>query len=368
MYHNLVLTSSGFVLGFGSNRYHQLSLPSNIQCQTTPIILPVENIIAVSVGGNHSLFLDHDGNVFSSGDNDFCQLGLTDSDLANRKPQIPTKLSSLHNIISISTGYFHSLFLDSNGNVFSCGNNSECQLGLNHTENKSIPTFIKDLQNIVAISAGFYHSACLDSDGYVWSFGSNDAGQLGLGDNVNRFKPERIDDLPMINKISSGHRGNHTMMLDHEGIVWVCGGNFRGRLGLGDELKRNTPTEIKNLPRIIEISAANYSIMLDENGEVWTCGENFDGELCLNDDFYRTVPTKVKLQFKVREIKAGSAATLIIDEDYNLWGCGSNDSGRLGLGQIQNTLVPRQILGIEGEVHLDKIPERLRIPSALSYI
>ena len=368
MTHTLVLTSDGNVWGFGSNSSHELLLPSNIKFQTSPALLPIENIISVSFGDGYSLFLDHYGSVFSCGDNRFGRLGLTTSELANRNLQIPTFISSLHNIISISASPLHSLFLDSNGKVFSCGYNVFGQLGLNHTDHTSIPTLIPNLENIVAISAGWSHSLCLDFDGFVWVFGLNKYGQLGLNDNIDRLKPVRIEDLPTIRKISAGHIGDYTIMLDHRGAVWVCGYNYCGRLGLGNELDRYKPDEIKNLPKIISISAAHHSMMLDDNGEVWTCGPNYNGELCFDDRKNRNVPTKVKLDFRVSEIKAGFSTTLMIDEEGNLWGCGRNKSGRLGLEAIKETLVPIRIEGIEGEVHLEKMPESQRIPSALSYI
>ena len=368
MTHNLVLTSDDEVWGFSSNKFQKLSLPSNIQLQTTPALLPIQNIIAVSFGRFHSLFLNYDGSVFSAGDGDRGELGLTASEFANRNNHIPTLISSLRDIVAISAGFSHSLFLDSNGNAFSCGYNKYGQLGLNHTEETSIPTLIRDLHNIVAISVGSCHSLCLDNEGKVWSFGSNKFGQLGLNDNFDRFKPQRIEDLPTIEKISTRHGGSYTMMLDHEGIVWVCGHNYCGRLGLGDRLDRYKPIEIKNLPKILEISAGNHSMILDENGEIWTCGYNSNGELGLNDKINRNVPTKIQLVFRVSEIKAGYATTLMVDEEGNLWGCGSNYHGFLGLGEIKETLVPTRIEGIEGEVHLEKMPERKRIPSAESMI
>ena len=368
MVHNLVLTSLGLAWGFGYNGYHQLLLPSDIRYQTTPTLLPIENIIAASVGNSHSLFLDCNGYVFSAGDNYCDQLGLTDSEFANRNLQIPTLISSIHNIISISAGFYHSLFLDSNGKVFSCGCNRYGQLGLGHAQDPSVPTLIPNLENIVSISAGCRHSVCLDDEGKVWSFGSNDDGQLGLNDNIDRLKPERVEYLPIIQIISATRTVSYTMMLDYNGVVWVCGHNYLGRLGLGDELNRNKPTEIKNLPKIISTSAGQHSMMLDENGEVWTCGSNLSGELGLNDKMYRNVPTKVQLDFKVSEIQAGYGTTMMIDDEGILWVCGSNESGRLGLGDIEEALVPTRIGGIEGEAHLEKMQERKRIASAESYV
>jgi alpha-tubulin suppressor-like RCC1 family protein len=48
------------------------------------------------------------------------------------------------------------------------------------------------------IAAGTDHSLFLDSDGNVWSVGSNFYGQLGLGDNINITSPQKIPKLPKI--------------------------------------------------------------------------------------------------------------------------------------------------------------------------
>lgn len=55
---------------------------------------------------------------------------------------IPTIINSLTNIIKISAGFEHALFLDYYGNVHSVGNNSNGQLGLNDIESRSLPVII----------------------------------------------------------------------------------------------------------------------------------------------------------------------------------------------------------------------------------
>ena len=359
MSHSLFPTSRGFVWGFGSTDCRQLCLDTDVQSQRTPIKLPIQNIISVSVGSSHSLFLSSDQRVYASGSHNKGQLGLTDSELHDLSLLSPTFISSLHDIIAISCGAFHSLFLDSNGHVFSCGLNSTGQLGLNNNTNQQIPTRIPELENIISIAAGYIHSVCLDKDGKVWAFGSNENGRLGLGpDKTIRLKPEPILNIPPIQKISLFSSGAHTLLLDFDGNVWVFGDNYFCQLGLNDKRDRNIPTKLLNLPKIIEISAGySHSILLDENQEIWTFGYNNFGQLGFDDVINRTIPTKIDHQMGIiDEIKAGVNTSFFRNDIGEVWGCGSNLAGRLGMGEIGEVLVPTKIGGMEGEgkIHLEK--------------
>jgi alpha-tubulin suppressor-like RCC1 family protein len=70
------------------------------------------------------------------------------------------------------------LLLTTNNNIFSFGDNSFGQLGLNSlTPIFYIPTQItltlNNLDSILKISCGFYHSIILTKNGDVFSFGMN---------------------------------------------------------------------------------------------------------------------------------------------------------------------------------------------------
>ena len=87
-------------------------------------------------------------------------------------------------IIAISAGYLHGLVLDSDGSVYSFGSNDYGQLGrvTTNRQEQLVPTKINNINKIIAIiaiSAGSFHSLVLDSDGSVYSFGENEHGQLG---------------------------------------------------------------------------------------------------------------------------------------------------------------------------------------------
>src|SRR3990167_2889931 len=103
---------------------------------------------------------------------------------------------------NISGGH-HNLFLDPSGSVWSCGYNKYGQLGLGDVENRNVPTKITGLPKITSVSAGEYFSLFLDEKGFVWSCGLGECGFLGLGDNYNRKNPEKIKSISNIKLICS---------------------------------------------------------------------------------------------------------------------------------------------------------------------
>ena len=82
----------------------------------------------------------------------------------------------------VSCGGFHSLILDNDGIVWILGMIHFYGVSL-EKENKNGAKFYKiSVQNIKSISCGYDFSVCCDSNGDVWSFGNNNCGHLGLGD------------------------------------------------------------------------------------------------------------------------------------------------------------------------------------------
>src|SRR6201996_6603501 len=66
--------------------------------------------------------------------------------------------------------------------------------------------------------------------------GENYYGQLGTGDDENVFKPKIILEDPKIKKICCG--GYHTILLKTNGEVHGAGRNEQGQLGLGNEVRQ----------------------------------------------------------------------------------------------------------------------------------
>jgi alpha-tubulin suppressor-like RCC1 family protein len=107
------------------------------------------------------------------------------------QPSFPTKVavSSGLGVYDVSTNWFHSCVLHGAGTLACFGRNTEGQLGLGDTEDRSLPVDIEGQWDEVA--AGRFHTcARRGDDTYCW--GKNDDLQLGLGDTLRRDAPAQL--------------------------------------------------------------------------------------------------------------------------------------------------------------------------------
>ena len=93
-------------------------------------------------------------------------------DWANHPQVKPTVIPGAHsNIVDFVSGTHHNLFLDTDGNVYSTGYNIFGQLGLAHRTNQNVLNQIKNIPPIQTISCSGNSSFLIDFEGYVWSLG-----------------------------------------------------------------------------------------------------------------------------------------------------------------------------------------------------
>ena len=189
--HSLALDSDGNLYSWGVNYFGQLGNGNNNAGQLTPSkgSMPADGtkFTQISAGSYHSLALGTDGNVYSWGYNDKGQLGRTptSSTPANTpsKVNLPAGVSRFTQVIA---GGDHSLALGSDGNLYSWGDNTNGQLGRvtsgtqDGTPGKvAMPTGVTITQ---ASAPGMYlgdFSLALGSDGNLYSWGDNSSRQLG---------------------------------------------------------------------------------------------------------------------------------------------------------------------------------------------
>lgn len=374
-WHSLLLTDQGQVYSLGDNNSGQLGLddrqarghptlipkiprPTRSEGETT--VLSPFKITTVSAGGWHSLILDQKGQVFSFGSNRRGQLGLglkyretlsplvefsreimeiLDHRLRSMRPEsfgvlydssseehrtTPTLMTSLPSPVrAISASRFHTLLLDSQGQVYSMGENIDGQLGLVTNDNTYHPTLIERIKGIRAISAGGNHSLILNQEGQVFGFGYNGHGQLGLGDCYKVSVPTLIRDLEKIVAISTGN--NHSLVLDKKGRVFGFGKNNLGQVGFLDQKNQLSPRLINGLPKIAAISSGrDHSLFLSTQGQVFSCGDNTMGQLGLGNITNHPYPTLLTRIDEIIAISAGDSHSLILNKQGQVFSFGNN--------------------------------------------
>ena len=238
-YYTAILKSNGTVYTFGRNTYGQLGDGSYTNSNTPVPVVDingdiVEDIIAVSCGGEHTAIVKSNGTVYTFGRNNVKQLGIGEEYYPNitSRSTIPLQVleyiiteengdgysETAKDVIAVSCGDRHTLILKSDGTVFSFGNNTTFELGLGITNSfyEEYAKFIAGISDIIDISAGYSFSAILKSDGTVYTFGNNGYGQLGIGDvpGVSRTTPTHIETHTDIIAVSCGH--NYAAIIKQE--------------------------------------------------------------------------------------------------------------------------------------------------------
>ncbi|MEE6461871.1 hypothetical protein FKM82_001435 [Ascaphus truei] len=236
----------------------------------------------VACGGNHSVFLLEDSQVYSCGWNGDGQLG------HGREGIRPDQVSALadEHIIQVACGQSHNLALNNQGQLFSWGAGSDGQLGHSTTEDSiPVPRLIKKLtqQKILQVSCGNWHCMALADDGQLFTWGQNDHGQLGLGKGfVSQSSPQRVKSLEGIPLAQVTGGGSHSFALSLSGAVFGWGKNSAGQLGLNDEQARESPCHVKPLrtQKVVYISCGEeHTAILTKTGGVFTFGAGACGQL-----------------------------------------------------------------------------------------
>ena len=341
-------------------------------------------------GWEHNIIIDSNNEIFSWGNNQSCQCGI--SSLKKEIIQSPINLSEINNIkaLKISCGNEHNLILTLNNELYGFGSNDDGVLCLENplikTE-KMIKIPIPENETIKEISSGTVHNLILTSSGKIYSWGSSQGGQLGHSEEFitdifrrsNRTfitKPKEVEFFNSpIKKISCGEA--HSLALTEDGLVYSWGFSSSGQLGLGfceDTFEPGTgmskcrvfePRLVNSLPEIRKISAGGtYSMFITEKKEIYACGVNDLGQLGISDlpnqnhvfdkenskcyDF--VYPTLIECFFsmKVDLVSCGEGHCLAVVKDSTsmkrtVWSWGNNKFGQLGLGNLVKNSLPKPI-------------------------
>ena len=355
--HSLALSSDGKVYAWGHNSDGALgdgsttARPSPVAVDTTGV-LKDKIIVAVSAGTHFSLALGSDGKVYAWGNG--WMLGYSPA-LENQTSPIAVNASGVlagKTITDIAAGPYHSLALDSTGNVYSWGDNTQGQLGDGTTSSDNSPIAV-DVSGVLAgktlvgIAAGYYHSAVLDSNGKVYAWGYGVSGQLGNGTSANSLSPVAVNTAGVlsgktITTIAAGDY--HSLALDSDGKVYAWGYGNVGQLGNSDTINQASPVAVDTSgvlagKTIVSIAAgSDHSLALDSDGKVYAWGRNTlgqlgDGIVDHHQSSPVTVDTSGVLAGKtVTAITAGSYHSLALDSNGKIYAWGSDNQGQLGNG------------------------------------
>jgi alpha-tubulin suppressor-like RCC1 family protein len=258
--------------------------------------------------------------------------------------------------MAVATGCSFTVAVGEDGGIFSFGSNLNGQLGTNDmglwAEDRLDPTRVAGLPAPVRqVATGGYHTAMVTEVGDLLMCGRGMYGRLGLGDERDRATPtlvaRAVFDGEAVLMVACGDA--HTAVATEGGGVYTFGNGEVGQLGHGDEenqlAPRRVPAAAFNDERIVMVAAGgSHTVALSEAGHVFTWGDGGVGQLGHNDRERQRAPRQVEAgrfgSDKVVFVAAGGGYTVAVTAGGRLYTWGFGNLGRLGHGDAGDRLVP----------------------------
>ena len=341
------------VSAWGENEYVQLGVGDKEKRVVPTLVtglLKTKTVVQVTAGAAHTACLTADGLVFVCGYAGSGQLGVGDTE--NRV--VPTLVRGElegRKVLQVAARGYHTMCVTEDGSVFAFGSNAGGRLGVGDTENRLLPTLLRgELENksVLQVEAGGAHTMFVTADGLVFSCGRNDSGQLGVGDSGSRLAPTLVTgQLRDKTAVYAAAGGFHTLCTTADGSLFAWGNNRCGQLGVGGTEHRSVPTLVTGLQgkQVVHVAAGNrHTICTTTDGSVSTWGDGNAGKLGFGDDRSdKLVPTLVRgelLNKAVVQVAAGTDHSMCVAEDSSVYSCGRNHKGQLGVVGVGDASLP----------------------------
>ncbi len=284
--------------GAGYNGHKQLGI--NIDESEIPQITKIEGIenihkVCIGASGWSIIWITNNGELYINGSSYDHQLAT----IAGDAIPVPTKFDffkdkSLKCIDAAITSTF-TMILCHDGSVWSCGSNRDFALGFEN-EQKTVTKYTKIEglcgHKIKAVSVTENSAMFLEENGNLWSCGDNGVGQCGDDGQDKYSLPVKIKYFERngirVNKIDCGQQ--HVIVIDDECNIYCWGWNNKGQCGVdvgvdGDD-KIDVPVlnELLSKKGVVDIRAGNqHSGCITKDGEYYVWGCNCENECCFEN-------------------------------------------------------------------------------------
>ncbi|HEY3273977.1 MAG TPA: hypothetical protein VGJ92_09455 [Methanocella sp.] len=186
--YTVALKKDGTVWAWGENTY---GMTGNSWKGNTLAPSQVEglwDIVKIDAGYDHTLALRSDGTVWAWGDGEENKLCNGDGYYGTPTVRVPVQVNGLPPAADIAAGDHSSMVLGRDGTVYNWGSNGDGQYGngIDLWMPAQAPVKVPDMSNVVSISTGYGHSVAVKNDGSLWVWGRNleDQVQPGKGKKV----------------------------------------------------------------------------------------------------------------------------------------------------------------------------------------
>ena len=290
------IQSNGTLYAWGTNTYGNLGINTSTLQYSSPlqVFSPIQGTWnQISAGGAlTSAAIISPGTLWMWGYGNTGSLGNNSNTL---NASSPIQVGLLSNWTQVATGYY-TMAIQSPGTLWAWGTNSPYgNLGLNDITGRSSPVQVGSLSIWTQVStSNSYNTIALQSNGTLWTWGNNSFGQLGLGDVTQRSSPVQVGALNTWTQVGCGY--NTMAAIQSPGTLWVWGNNSFGQLGL------NTST-LSSVLSPVQVGTTNYWTQISVGygtmaailspGTLWAWGLNSQGQLGLNSTTSTSSPVQV---------------------------------------------------------------------------
>jgi len=221
---------------------------------------------------------------------------------------------------------------------------------VDHQRPSRIPAL--DDKQIVDIQPSIAHSIALSASGHVYASGIGESGECGR---VAPYMPgwHLISALQhtTIRQIAVG--ATHSVFLDFAGVVYVCGYNRRGQLGLGHKHNCMLPTavpfrdsvdNVRHDVRVTRIAAGGGQILaVDTEHRAHAWGFNINRECGIDQGGTITSPKMISIRsrssYRAVDVKCGLSHSLLVTADGEHCLFGRNQHNQVTLVQSRKTII-----------------------------
>jgi alpha-tubulin suppressor-like RCC1 family protein len=325
--HTLAIMQDGTLWAWGHNTGELGTGDSSAKCRPVQVM---DNVTTASAGDMYSMIIRTDKTLLASGSSSY---------LMSRMYPTLTPLSVMYDkVVAVSAGSNHAVIVKQDGTAWAAGSNASGQLGTGDTTQWYAPkTWAQVMSGVVSVSTGYNHSMFLKQDGTLWATGYNFGGQLGDGTTISRITPEQV--ISDVSAVSAG--GFHTMVLKKDGTLWATGSNGYGQLCGSTAIWTSTPVQVMSNVSVVS-AGYEYTMVVKNDGTLWAAGRNYAGQLGTGDTMTRNAP--VQVMSGVSTVSAGQSHTIVIKQDGTLWAMGANNVYQLGDATNTDRHIPVQVI------------------------
>ena len=338
-------TNYGTIYSWGRNDVGQLGL-SDLIDRSSPVAvsgITVSKLFHTSNTYETCFAINTSGQLYAWGRNTNGNLG--DGTSTNRSS--PTLVVGGYQFVNVFTaGIFATLGITNDGSAYTWGLATYGLLGDNTTTTKSSPVLVVGGLKWKQILFDNASAVGLTTSGDAYSWGRNQYGQLGVGDQTDRSSPTAVIGGHKFIKITGGTSSFYG--LTKTGSVYAWGQNAYGNLGNGTTSDKSSPTLVSGnlvFKDIFSNNGGSQFFGLTASGSVYSCGDNNQGRLGVGDTTNRSTPTLVLGGLKVRSVYSNSSSTFFVTTTNEAYGSGYNTNGDLGVGDTTNRSSPTLVLG-----------------------